>query len=88
MQRDKFDKSIDTELLANNFKYYNDWEYGPISGWTTGYERYSLKLMKHDFGYWLIISCHAGGENPSMNIGSSNNAQDIIAIRDSLSVLW
>ena len=88
MQRKNFNESIDADLLANDFKYYDDWKYGPISGWVTNYEYYSLKLMKHNFGYWLIISCHAGGENPSMNIGSSNSAQDIIAIRDSLSVLW
>lgn len=84
----RFDNSMDNELIANGFKYYADWEYGPISGWTTDYEYFSLKLMRHDFGYWLIIGRHPSGENPAMNIGSLNNATDIIAIRDSLRKLW
>jgi hypothetical protein len=88
MGRDKFDESIDKELLENDFANYDDWEYGPVSGYSTGHERYSLYLMRHDFGYWLIISAHQSGENPRMNIGSSNNAQEIINIRDSLRNLW
>ena len=88
MSKEKFNKEIEAELLKNDFAHYDDWEYGPISGYSTGHEYYSLKLMKHAFGYWIIISCHASGENPAMNIGSSNNAKDIIAIRDSLKKLW
>ena len=88
MKRDKFDKAIDKELLEHDFAYYDDWEYGPMSGWTTDHEHYTLKLMKHDFGYWLIMGRHSSGENPTMNFGSLNNAKDIIEIRDSLKKLW
>ncbi len=87
MKRDKFDENIDKELMENDFAYYDDWKYGPMSGWSTSHEHYTLKLMSHDFGYWLIVSPHASGKNPAMNIGSSNNAKDIIEIRDSLKKL-
>ena len=86
--RERFDTNIDKTLLVNGFEYYDDWEYGPMSGWQTDWERYTLKLMGHDFGYWLIIGCHASGASPTMNIGSSNSAEDIIAIRDALKKLW
>lgn len=86
--RDKFDKTIDEELLENDFAYYDDWKYGPMSSWLTACEHHTLKLMKHDFGYDLIIGRHASGKNPTMGIGSSNNAKDIIEIRDSLRKLW
>lgn len=88
MKREKFDETIDAELLKNGFKYYDDWKYGPMSGWSTGHEHHSLFLIRHDFGYDLIIGRHASGENPKMGIGSSNSAKDIIAIRDSLKKLW
>lgn len=88
MDRDKFDKKIDLELLKNDFAYYDDWEYGPMSAWSTSHEHHVLHLMEHDFGYWLIIGKHASGANPKMNIGSSNSANDIIKIRDSLKKLW
>lgn len=29
MAREKFDKTMDDELLKNDFKYYDDWKYGP-----------------------------------------------------------
>lgn len=70
-----FDENIDKELLENGFEYYDDWEYGPCNGWSTAFESYTLKLMRHDFGYCLIISKHASGENIGMNIGSSNIAK-------------
>jgi hypothetical protein len=86
-KREKFNESMDAELLANGFAYYSDWEYGPESGWECQ-DHYVLSLMRHDYGYWLIISHHASGENPKMNIGSSNDAKEIIAVRDALKVLW
>ena len=88
MERAKFDKAIDKELIENDFAYYDDWEYGPISSLPHDYDHYSLMLMKHNYGYWLIVSRHASGENPRVNIGSSNNAKEIIEIRDSLRKLW
>lgn len=88
MKREKFDEDIDKELLKNGFDYYGDWKYGPMSGWSTNYEHHTLRLMKHDFGYDLIMGRHASGENPTMGIGSSNSAKDIIKIRDSLKKLW
>ena len=88
MARDKFDGSIDKELLENDFAYYDDWKYGPMSGWSTSHEHHTLRLMRHDFGYDIIVGRHASGENPTMGIGSSNNAKDIIKIRDSLKKLW
>ena len=85
---EKFNESMEDELLKNDFAYYDDWKYGPVSGWSTDHEYYTLYLFKHNFGYWLIISCHASGTNPKMNIGSLNNADDIITVRDSLRKLW
>lgn len=87
-KREPFNKSMDAELLKNDFAFYDDWEYGPISGWSSRFEHYSLKLMRHDFGYDLIISRHASGHNPFMNIGSSNNAAEIIELRDGLKRLF
>jgi hypothetical protein len=86
--KEKFNEEMDKELLENGFAYYDDWKYGPMSGWTTSHEHHTLRLMRHDFGYDLIISRHASGTNPTMGIGSSNNAKDIIKIRDSLKNLW
>lgn len=87
MERVSFDKDIDVELLANDFAYYPDWLYGPESGWNEA-DLYSLRLMRHDFGYWIILRQHAGGENHMINMGSSNNAKEIIAVRDALKKLW
>ena len=85
---DKFNENMDSELLSNDFAYYDDWEYGPQSGWSNAFERYILKLMRHDYGYWLIVGHHASGKNPTMNIGSSNDAKEIIAVRDAIQKLW
>lgn len=87
MEREKFDKEIDAELLANDFAYYPDWPYGPESGWNKA-DLYSLRLMRHDFGYWLIMRQHASGKNYTMNLGSSNSAKEIISVRDALKKLW
>ena len=87
MNREPFNEKMDDELLKNDFAYYNDWEYGPVSGWQSE-DHMTLSLMRHDFGYWLILSQHASGTNPRFNVGSSNSAQEIIAIRDALKVLW
>lgn len=84
----KFNSAMDSELLSNGFAYYDDWKYGPYTGWS-GQGYYVLKLMRHSFGYWLIIQRHyAGGENSTLNIGSSNDAEKIIAVRDALQKLW
>lgn len=80
----KFDESMDAVLLENGFSYYDDWEYGPESGWSEPFDHISLKLMRTDHGYWIIFSRHASGENPSFNIGISNSAHEIIALRDML----
>lgn len=87
MEREKFNKEMDAELLSNDFAYYPDWGYGPGSSWSES-DHFSLCLMRHDFGYWIILMQHAGGENRTMNIGSSNNAKEIIAVRDALKKLW
>jgi hypothetical protein len=86
--KEPFNEKMDEILLQNDFAYYDDWEYGPVTGWTANNDHYSLKLMKHSFGYWLIISKHASGENPSFNIGSSNNANEILAVTEALKILW
>ncbi len=85
--RSPFDEKIESELLKNGFAYYDDWKYGPVSGWSHQ-DHYSLNLMKHSFGYWLIIRAQFGGDNKTMNVGSSNNAQEIIAVRDALAKLF
>ena len=87
MDREKFDESIVKELIDNGFSFSQDWAFGPVSSWSHQ-DHYSLRLMKHHFGYWLIISQHFGGENKKVNLGSSNNAKDIIAVRDVLRRLW
>lgn len=84
MKKDKFDPTIDEQLLENGFAYYNDCKFGPMSGWRADYDFYSLRLMRHDHGYWLILKCTA----KEINIGSSNDAKEIINVRDSLSKLW
>jgi len=86
--REPFNHSMDSVLLSHDFSYYNDWDYGPMSLWSTGWEHHSMKLMRHDFGYWIILSNHCSGKNKTLNMGSSNNADDIIAIRDTLKKLW
>jgi len=80
----KFDETMDSILLKKGFTYYDDWEYGPESGWSEPFDYITLKLMRTDHGYWIIFSRHASGEHPSFNIGISNNAYDIIALRDML----
>lgn len=82
--KDPFDASMDATLLQNGFKYYDDWEYGPMSGWSWSCDHPSIRLMKHSFGYSIIFSVHASGLNPHMVIGNSNNADEIIALRDAL----
>jgi hypothetical protein len=82
-----FNKDMDAELLSNGFEYHDDWEYGPYSSWS-GQDHYVLKLMRHDFGYWLIVESHASGDNLGINIGSSNEAKEIIAVRNALENLW
>lgn len=84
---EKFNGGMDAELLANDFAYYDDWKYGPSSCWS-GPDLYTLELMWHNYGYWLILRRHGGGENKEMNLGSSNYAKDIIAVRDALRRLW
>ena len=86
--KEKFDKSMDKILLENDFAYYSDWEYGLESGWSTNWEHYTMKLFKHSYGYWIILEAHASGEHDKLNIGSLNNAKDIIALRDALKKLW
>jgi len=86
-ERENFNEAMDAELLANGFAYFDDCEYGPECGWSSQ-DHYVLSLMRHSYGYWLIISRHASGENPTMNIGSSNDAKEIIAVRDALKRLW
>ena len=85
---EKFNEGMDAELLSNDFAYYDDWEYGPQAGWSNAFEHYVLKLMRHTHGYWIIVGHHASGENPTMNIGSSNEAKEIIAVRDAIQTLW
>jgi len=87
LNRPPFDEAIEKALLENGFAHYDDWKFGPESSWSHQ-DHYSLSLMKHDFGYWLIVKSHFGGENKTLNIGSSNSAQEIIAIRDMLSKLF
>ena len=82
------DPTIEATLLKNGFKNYPDWEFGPVSGWPNDHDHMSLQLMRHAFGYWLILRSHSSGENKTMNMGSSNSAEDIIAIRDLLKRLW
>lgn len=84
----RFDEAMEAKLLENGFKYYGDWEFGPVSGWSGDFERYNMNLMKHSFGYWIIVVAHASGENKEFNLGSSNSAEHIIAIRDLLSKLF
>jgi hypothetical protein len=88
MNLDKFDKSIEAELLKNDFAFYDDWKYGPESGWFNDNGFFTLKLMGHDYGYWLIIETSGGGERKGINIGSSNNAKDIVSVRDAFKKLW
>lgn len=77
----KFNKNMDKILLENGFKYWDDWEYGPMCGWSESWDRPNLKLMRHDSGYWIIFKRHYGD---GMNIGSSNDAHQIIKLRNEL----
>ena len=80
----KFDENINKLLLANGFKFYNYWEFGPIDSWSEDMDHISLRLLRHNFGYWIQFRRHAGGQNKTLIIGESNNADDIIALRDAL----
>ena len=75
---------IDKILLENGFKYFDDWKYGPQCTWNEDYDIVTLQLMHHNYGYWLILHRHAGGENIDMNIGESDNAHEIIVLRNLL----
>ena len=79
-----FDECIDDVLLANGFKYYDDWEYGPQAGWSTDWEHYTIRLNRHSFGYWVNVIAHSGGENKHLCLGSSNSADDILALKNLL----
>lgn len=80
----KFDETMDETLLQNGFEYFDDWGYGPQCAWSEDWDHVGLKLSRHSFGYWIVFRRHAGGANPAMNIGSSNSAEEIIALRDML----
>ena len=90
-KRDAFNKNMDEELLSRGFEYHDDWQFGPQSGGSNNREFFGLSLMRHDHGYWLILNCR-GCRSSGLNLGSSNNAEDIIAVRDSLrdslELLW
>lgn len=77
-------KQIDEILLKNGFSYYDDWEYGPITGWSEDFDHVSIKLFEHDKGYWIIFSRHASGANKTMNIGDTSSAVDILSVVNSL----
>lgn len=79
---------IEADLLQNEFKYFDDWEHGPQYAWMTPTEHCSMRLMAHDKGYYIVLFHHAGGDNNSMNLGSSDNAEDIIRLRDCLEKLF
>ncbi len=87
-ERERFNEGIDEVLLANGFKYYEDWEHGPQAAWSIDCEHYTMQLMRHSFGYWIIIDAHASGERKKLNMGSSNNAADIIAVKAALERLF
>ena len=72
---------IDKILLENGFKYFDDWTYGPQYTWSEPHDIITLKLMEYDIGYWIMYCSHGGGACISMNIGESNNAEDIIELR-------
>jgi len=86
--RDKLDESIEAKLLANGFSYHDDYEYGPQSGWGGDCEMYTMCLTKHGFGYSIFVSAHASGTNKGICLGSSNSAEHIISLRDSLAKLF
>ena len=86
MSREKFDKTMEKELLKNDFDFYDDWKPGPQSGWSTGRNFHTLSLMEHASGYWIILKTKY--DKRGINMGSSNNAKDIISIRDALARLW
>lgn len=79
--------SIDEKLMQNGFEYYDDWEYGPSIGWSKEGGFYSINLMRHGYGYWLILEHAQGGGRSSINIGSSDNADDILAFAGALNKL-
>lgn len=81
----KFNKSeIDKILLENGFEYYEGWSDGPYCSWNEDHDSISLMLMYINYGYLIIFQRHVSGENIRMNIGESNNAEEIIRLRDIL----
>jgi hypothetical protein len=84
---ERFNPVMEKELLDNGFSNDPEWEYGPVSTWVNQ-DFYTMQLMKHDFGYFIILQQKFGGEYKTINIGSSNNAQDIIKVRDALKLTW
>lgn len=82
-----FDKSMEAVLLANGFDRYDGWPEGPIATWN-GHALYSMQLYEHDKGYFIILRQNTGGDIRTVNMGSSNNAKDIITLRDALMRLW
>ena len=87
-ERKPFDKSIEAVLLENGFGRFSDWKYGPQTGYSQDFEHYTVSLMEHNFGYFIILSKHASGRNPGFNIGSSNDAQEILDLVAALRKLW
>ena len=79
-----FDESILETLLQNDFSFYDDWTHGPLSYCKNSSGFIEFKLMHHDHGYLIILN--NSGNN--FNIGSSNNAGDIIKLRDALRLLF
>ena len=79
---------IDKELLASGFAYYDDWEYGHQIGWSINHDHFTMRLFPHSFGYWVTIEAHMGGANKRLNMGSSNKAEDIIAVKKALDRLF
>jgi len=82
-----FDKNMDKKLLRNGFEYYDDWEYGPESGWETSEGHNTIMLYRHDFGYLIQLHRSVGGRTFDLMIGSSNKARDIIRIKNALNKL-
>lgn len=77
-------QEVDEILLKNGFNYYDDWEYGLMYSWLGDHDVMSLRLIHFTLGYWIIFHRHAGGENFDMNIGESNDADQIVKLKDLL----
>jgi hypothetical protein len=83
----KFDPSMPDKLKAADFEHYKDTGYDFEYGWWAG-DHTSMHLLPHDYGYWIILCRHESGENRKLNIGSSNSAEEIIALRDAMEKLF